>query len=268
MNGTGPALYRHPLSAAQRLPMDLPASLDGPTPRYPPDPHPEAILLDSGNTLVFADRERMGRIYESAGVPWDGARFVEAELTARENLARRVQEGHVGTEPHLWREYFLEIFRRTRVPTHVVDQVGDRLVQEHERDHLWTHVEDGTAEALEGLVQRGYRVGVISNADGRMEDVLVRAGLRELVEFVLDSQVVGMEKPDPAIFHAGADRMGVPSRLCLYVGDLYPVDVVGARQAGMSALLLDPALRLTFPVDRIRSVQELPQYLDSVKGRD
>jgi len=215
---------------------------------------------------VFADRERMGKIYRASGVRWDADLFVWAELRARENLARRVQDGHVGTEPHLWKTYFMEIFQDTGVPTGRLDDIGARLREEHARWHLWTHVEMGTAEALETLAREGYRLGVISNADGRMEEVLVQTGLRDLVEFVLDSEVVGVEKPEPEIFLAGAERMGLPTARCLYVGDLYPVDVVGARKAGMSAVLLDPAERLDFPVDRIPAVRDLPAYLRELAG--
>ena len=71
-------------------------------------------------------------------------------------------------------------------------------------------------------------MGVISNADGRMEDALEGRGLRGTVEFVIDSEVVGVEKPDSRIFEAGA-RLGPTAEACVYVGDLYPVDYVGAQ---------------------------------------
>ncbi len=228
----------------------------------PTSPSPRAILFDAGNTLVFADRIRMAQIYATAGVGWEVERFVSAELTAREELARRVSEGHVGTEPHLWRDYFITIFSLSGVPEEAMDQVGSLLREEHARDHLWTHVEEGTGDALDALAGQGYRLAVISNADGRMEDVLIRAGLRDLVEFVIDSDRVGMEKPDPRIFQEGARRLGLPPQDCLYVGDLYPVDVVGAWGADMSAILLDPAGRLQFPVDRVRAVRDLPDYFE------
>ncbi len=222
---------------------------------------PRAILLDAGNTLVFADRSRVAAIYRSVGVPWDEARFVEAEMEARRQLARSIGEEHVGTERHLWREYFLTLFRRSGVPEALLDPVGEALRAAHTQAHLWTHVEEGTAKALDHLRGAGIRLGVISNADGRMEDALVRAGLRDWVEFVIDSEVVGMEKPDPRIFEAGARRLGLPVEGCMYVGDLYPVDVVGAWGAGMSAVLLDPADHYDVPVDRIPSVVDLPSYL-------
>lgn len=131
----------------------------------------------------------------------------------------------------------------------------------HEEDHLWTHVEEGTGAALDRLSQAGYRLGVVSNADGRVEDLIETVGLRHHFEFVLDSGAVGVEKPDPAIFRMAVDRLGLEPRQCLYVGDLYPVDVVGARNAGLRAVLVDPFGRMEGAVDRVTSVRELPDYL-------
>jgi putative hydrolase of the HAD superfamily len=227
----------------------------------PPSPSPRAVLLDAGNTLVFPDRRRIFGIYGEVGVPGDERRFHRAELFARHQLATRVEEGAAGTEPHLWREFFLTLFRRSGVPEAALERVGERVVEEHRQAHLWTRVEPGTVEALDLLLHRGYRLGVISNADGRMEAALEAAGLRGRFEFVLDSERVGAEKPDPAIFQEGLRRLDLSPPDVLYVGDLYPVDVVGARRAGLQALLLDPSGALAHPVDRIPSVRELPAHL-------
>ncbi len=248
------------MASVQPAPRPAPASGPAPAPSSA-HPHPRAVLLDAGNTLVFADRERIFGIYAEVGVAGDPERFLQAELFARHQLASRVEEGATGTEPHLWREYFLTLFRRSGVPPAALDRVGGRVVEEHRRSHLWTGVEEGTGPALDRLLAEGYRLGVISNADGRMEAVLETTGLRSRMEFVVDSHAVGVEKPDPAIFHAGVELLGLPPEEVLYVGDLFPVDVVGARRAGLQALLVDPSGRLPHPVDRIPSVTELPAYL-------
>ena len=84
------------------------------------------------------------------------------------------------------------------------------------------------------------RRAVVSNSDGRAEEGLAAAGLLEWFELVIDSQLVGFEKPDPRIFHAALERMGLAPAEALYVGDIYEVDVVGARGAGLDVILLDP----------------------------
>jgi putative hydrolase of the HAD superfamily len=84
------------------------------------------------------------------------------------------------------------------------------------------------------------RLVVVSNSDGTVEDGLASLGLRELVHGVVDSAVVGAEKPDPAIFRYALDLAGTEPDRTLHVGDLFSVDVLGARAAGLHAVLLDP----------------------------
>lgn len=225
-----------------------------------------AILLDAGNTLLFVDPERVLRVLRDEGVEADRTAFREAEYRARRTLAGVVEDGHRGTEDHVWEHYFLTLFEECGVPPERMDVVGRRLQRMHRENHLWTHVEEGTHEALEALAGAGYRLAVVSNADGRVEDLLERAGLRSHLEFVVDSHAVGVEKPDPEIFRHALRRLGLEAGDCLYVGDLYPVDVVGAREAGLEAVLLDPFDRLEAPVDRIPSVTHLPAYLEEDGG--
>jgi putative hydrolase of the HAD superfamily len=227
---------------------------------------PRAVVFDAGNTLIFADRARIFEIYRDFGVDGDEARFVAAELRARTGLAARVEAGATGTEAHIWKDYFLTLFRESGVPEEALAGVGARIQAAHAKSHLWTHVEPGTREALEALRDAGYRLAVISNADGRVESVLRQVGLRDPFEFVVDSALVGYEKPDPRIFEEGLRRLGLPAPETAYVGDLFPVDVVGARRVGMQALLLDPAGTLDLPVHRVRSVGELPRWLESRRG--
>lgn len=222
---------------------------------------PRAILFDAGNTLVFVDPGRVLGTLEDLGVGATLERFREAEFRARERLGRVVEEGGSGTEDHVWQEYFVTLFRECGVPEEAVAEVGERLQALHEEEHLWSHVPAETAPALERLRDDGYRLAVISNADGRVEALLERAGLHGHFEFILDSHVIGVEKPDPRIFHAATDRLAIKPPECLYVGDLYQVDVIGARAAGLRPLLLDPWGRLDVDVDTIPTVADLPEYL-------
>ncbi len=230
-------------------------------------PYPRAILLDAGNTLLFVDPGRMLEIFaEAGGVEADRETFREAEYRARLTLAEAVRTGETGTESHVWKNYFVTLFRECGVPAARLEPVGRRVKEVHDADHLWTHVEDGTHEALETLRNAGHRLAVVSNADGRVEQLLEDAGLRPYFELVVDSHRVGVEKPDPEIFRFALERLEVDPGDALYVGDLFPVDVVGARRAGLRAVLVDPLGRQEVDVERIPSVRALPAFLGADPG--
>ncbi|MFC1660215.1 HAD family hydrolase [Gemmatimonadota bacterium] len=221
----------------------------------------KAILFDAGNTLVFIDPHVVLPVFRDHGAVVGERTFWEAEFEARTALAKRVEGGATGTEAQLWNQYFLDLFRGCGVPEESLDPLGSRVRQIHRERHLWTYVLPSTLPALGELRRQGYRLAVISNADGRMREVIRAGGLQGLVEFVVDSEEEGVEKPDPEIFLRACARLGLAPGACLYVGDLYPVDVLGAQGAGLQAVLLDPLDRLDYPVDRIPDVAALPDYL-------
>ena len=78
-----------------------------------------------------------------------------------------------------------------------------------------------------------YRLGVISNNFGNTQGWCDEYELTPLLDTVIDSTVVGIEKPDPKIFYLALDEMGISSKKSVYVGDTFSDDVVGSNQAGM-----------------------------------
>ena len=224
----------------------------------------EAVLFDAGNTLVYAETERMAEIFRSQGADVDADAVARGELKARRILHDAIKDGHAGTEAEVWNRYFLALFQAAGVPADRIEEVGRRIYEVHAADHLWTGVAPGTEEALGALRDAGQRLAVISNADGRIEEVLVRCGLRPHFEFVLDSEIVGVEKPDPAIFAEACARLGLLPASCLYVGDLYPVDYIGATGAGMQAVLIDPLGLHEHRAPTVASLGDLPAHVASL----
>lgn len=98
---------------------------------------------------------------------------------------------------------------------------------------------DDTLDSLERLKGKGYSIGVISNLRRDMDRLCANLGMAPYVDFCLTSAEVGVEKPDPAIFAAALDRAGVSPSEALHVGDQPRSDMVGARGAGLHAILLD-----------------------------
>lgn len=223
----------------------------------------DAVLFDAGNTLVFVDGGRVHTLLEEFGAEVEHAEFEELERDARLVLSRRMGVEATGDDAQVWRDYFMTLIAQSGVPTERMSEAGEAIRRSHEARHMWTFVEDGTHDALAAVRARGYRTAVVSNADGRVEALLADRGLTEHLEFVLDSEVVGIQKPDRRIFDLAVERLDMPAERVLHVGDLYAVDVLGARAAGLDALLLDPfdVFAGLEDVPRIPHVTELPDWL-------
>jgi putative hydrolase of the HAD superfamily len=196
----------------------------------------KAVLFDAGNTLLFLDHDRMAVAVGAAlRLPLDAERLAGAA-----GAAARAAERARGADRDRAGVYLEALFIGAGVPAARMGEVGVCLDRLHRENHLWCRLAAGTREALDRLRASGLRLGIVSNSDGRVEEALIAAGLRNCFDVVLDSALVGVEKPDPAIFRAALGALGVAPAEALYVGDLYDVDVVGARAAGMEAVLLLP----------------------------
>jgi putative hydrolase of the HAD superfamily len=122
---------------------------------------------------------------------------------------------------------------------------------------------DDVKPALNALKNRGLVLGLISNIEQDMTGTLDRLGLRAWLGVVVTSQDANANKPKPEIFQYALQQAGVPPAESIYVGDQYQVDVLGARGAGMQAILLD---RTGYHEDitdcpRIRTLAEVAEHL-------
>jgi len=195
-----------------------------------------AVLFDAGNTLLFLDHGRVAAAVGAAlGLPLSGP-----ALAAASGAAARTMEQPRATDRERAAAYLEALFVQAGVPPGRMGEVQDCLTRLHRERHLWSGIADDTYTALSRLKDAGLELGVVSNSDGRVEEALEAAGLRGYFDVVVDSALAGVEKPDPAIFLAALDVLGVPADEALYVGDLYEVDVLGARAAGMAAVLMLP----------------------------
>jgi FMN phosphatase YigB (HAD superfamily) len=85
-----------------------------------------------------------------------------------------------------------------------------------------------------------------------------RIAMTARFDCILDSADEGVEKPDPRFFEIALTRSGARRETTIHVGDLYYVDVMGARSAGLRGVLLDEAnLRPDADCPRVRSLDEL-----------
>lgn len=197
----------------------------------------QAVILDAGGVLLLPDPEALRQLL----APLDAEPDPERCRWAHYASARAVDRfGRAD-----WRAVDRVVASELGVPDEHLDAAG-RLIEEVYVRRPWVPIE-GAAEALRALRATGFLLAVVSNASGTVEAQLaeheicsVTGGASAEVAVVVDSAVVGVEKPDPAIFRLAFDALAVEADRCLYVGDTVYFDVDGARAAGMHAAHLDP----------------------------
>lgn len=223
-----------------------------------------AIFLDAGGTLIHLDRRFIIHAIRQQGIPCEDASFLAAERDAKERIGALTRAPESGTDADRWREAWAAALAGLGCTAAATAAVFGAVRARHAEGRLWTRVEQGTGEALAALKVSGYLLGVVSNADGRIEQFLRTAGLDGPLDFILDSAIVGVEKPDPRIFEIACERAGVAPSEALHVGDFYEIDVLGARAAGVDGLLVDPdAGNSALDCERIGAVADLPAWLAS-----
>jgi len=213
-----------------------------------------AILFDAGGTLIHVNGEAVCR---AAGLPYAEAAFRAAEAAAHGRVRRWIAEHPDSTDAERLPVYIDGMLRELGIEDDAARTAGMRcIVEENTRVSLWSRPGEGAVPTLEALRGRGYRLGVISNSNGHVRRLLEQARLAPFLEVIIDSAEVGIEKPDPRIFFAATEQLALAPSACSYVGDIYEIDVLGARAAGLSAILIG-AGPAPGPVERIAELADL-----------
>jgi putative hydrolase of the HAD superfamily len=210
-----------------------------------PAPTLRAIFFDAGNTLIRMNYAVIATELSARGV-WASAADVErADWRARVRLDATLAGGGASggsTEtPDVAGRYLRFILEELGVRDDaVVASLGAWRRTYNPPVGLWNVAEPEAAAALRLVRAAGLSAAVISNSNGSVRSILEDLGLAADLDFVLDSSEEGVEKPDARIFRRALDRAGLTPSQAVYVGDFYSVDVLGARAAGLRAVLLDP----------------------------
>ena len=137
-----------------------------------------------------------------------------------------------------------------------------RIEEQHERINLWRKAPLDAHQALTKLMGDGYVLGVVSNADGRVASLLAESDMAKYFKTILDSHIEGIEKPSPEIFERALARMELKPDETVFLGDFYSVDIVGARRAGLGAVLMDPLD--CWQADDVPKVLSLTDYANRI----
>jgi len=202
----------------------------------------KVITFDAGNTLIRLSRP-VGVIYAAV------AKRFGAELNAIDlEHGFRAAWKTVPRLPDLpgprpddgrtwWRDVVIQTLENARAEVEPFDGFFDAVYQEFSVPGVW-RLEPGALELLQDLRQAGFRLGIISNFDLRLREILKHVGVLDLFEQIVVSSQVGAEKPSPRIFEEALRRFAVEPAELLHVGDEEKAEGDGARALGIQAFIL------------------------------
>jgi putative hydrolase of the HAD superfamily len=238
--------------------------------RLPPIPDPlDCVLFDAGDTLLAPAPSFQGRFVAVAAE--HGLSLEEATVDAAIAAAvRAVAWPSDWTDPATQRSFWVGFYQ------HVLVDLGHRgdgieLAEALHRafsDPAGYQLFDDVRPALEQLAGRGITLGVVSNFEPWLEDVLALQGVDHLFTAVAISGKLGVAKPDPEIFRWAMKEAGTAAEATVHVGDQPVYDVAAAKALGITAVLIDRFARHPEPdgTHRVETLTELVELVGASRG--
>jgi HAD superfamily hydrolase (TIGR01509 family) len=218
----------------------------------------QTVFLDAGGVLVNPNWSRVSEALAGHGVDVAAEVLAAAEPRAKKRLDTGDIIRATNDQQRGW-TYFNLVLTEAGVPLSAATAAAlAELHTYHQTHNLWESIPDEVRPSLAALRASGLRLVVLSNANGTLHRAFDRLGLTGAFDVIFDSHDEGVEKPDPRFFHLALERSGADATTTMHVGDLYHVDVAGARAAGLTPALLDVGdLYPECDCLRVRSLTEL-----------
>jgi HAD superfamily hydrolase (TIGR01549 family) len=179
------------------------------------------VTFDAGQTLVELDAAMLARRLGERGVT-----VAAAAIDAASGPAWARYDAEVGKVPNAWKVLMDALLAGAGVAAGRAALV-DWLWDEQPRANLWRRPVAGMIELVDRLRAAGVRVGVLSNSEGALADLFDEIGWRGRFDAILDSGVIGIEKPDPRIFTIAAHALRSQPISLVHIGDSRPADIDG-----------------------------------------
>ncbi len=223
----------------------------------------KVIIFDIDNTLIYRTPRPVETILAFAqekGLPI----FPDAlQRGERRNFAYYA-EGQADQERvllgyHGFRQNYVRALLQAMCPLDDVSAWLDQAVERFATTPREDYCPERVRQVVRALYEAGYHLAAISNRDGDLYPLLDAHQLGEFFAFTLSGGWAGVYKPNPEIFRIAMNTLGVSPAATLAVGDSYDADIVGAQQAGITAVLLDP--HGVFPDAQCRTIRQLDELI-------
>jgi putative hydrolase of the HAD superfamily len=225
----------------------------------------ECVFLDAGNTLLGPWPSFEGRLVEVAsrhGVSFEEASVEAAIMAADREAIWPTDWTDPATQRGFWFGFYVDVLDRLGHGgdhRELADALSNAFV-----DPAAYKLYDDAGPALAALAERGLKLGIISNFEPWLRDVLRLEGVLDRFSALAISGVLGVAKPQPEIFEYALDQAGVPASAAIHVGDHPEVDAAAARAVGIHPVLIDRFKRVPPEAGpRIGSLTELVELIDA-----
>jgi putative hydrolase of the HAD superfamily len=234
--------------------------------RLPPIPDPlDCVLFDAGDTLLAPAPSFQGRfvaVAAAAGLPLEEA-AVDAAIA---EAVRAAEWPSDWTDPATQREFWVGFYRQVLADLGHGEkgmELADALFEAFS-DPAGYRLFDDVRPALDELAARGIKLGVVSNFEPWLEDILDLQGIGDRFAAVAISGKLGVAKPDPEIFKAALTEAGADPGATVHVGDQPVNDVAAARAVGITPVLIDRYARHP-ETDGAHRVEDLLELVELVR---
>jgi HAD superfamily hydrolase (TIGR01549 family) len=214
-------------------------------------------FLDAGGVLVYPNWQRAADTLARHGVFVGPAALAAAEPAVKRSLdvAPTVRATSDSQRGFLYFDLILKAAGIDR--SDATDAALAELKAFNDVEGAWDDIFPDAVTSLARLREAGLRIVVVSNSNGTLRHLFGRIGLARHVDLLIDSTEEQVEKPNPRLFQIAIERSGADPTTTIHCGDLYEIDVVGARAAGLPAVLLDTAgIYGEIDCPRVRSLTE------------
>ena len=223
-----------------------------------------AIFFDIGDTLVYdvpSVEERLWTASRECGIEYPRARLTGALRVAETYALKEYVRGRPPETPEIAIEMLRSLLAYAGADAPSRDALA-ALAAAYAQIPFRRVLQERALPLLDELRRRGFVLGIVSDWEDTLEELLRDLGVMDRVDAMAVSAIVGVTKPDPRIFRAALDQAGVRAEESLHVGDYRELDVAGAHAAGMQAVLFDWRKRENKNgIPRVESFDELCDIL-------
>lgn len=230
----------------------------------------DIVFFDAGDTLLHAHpsfAELFAETCRAAGHPLAASEVEDVQRSLGAHMIEVAYESGI-ENPSLSYDaslkFWTALYRLLLQKLDLDEALAERLVEVFS-DRSSYRLFDDAAPALHKLREQGYRIGLISNFETWLDELLVELELGETFDVKVISGVEGVEKPDPRIYRAALEKAGVTPDAAVHVGDSVKFDIEPAERLGMHPILLDRSGRYEgsqWPT--ISSLEDLPAQVANI----